>query len=277
MEAYGLSVPGAERPSNEDRFLIGDFSRSLHIRQSNLEPELPERVLGQPHGEVLVVADGISGQPRGEEASRIAVQTILAYITNILPWAIRLRPGTDEDLLDELQSALRICEKTIREKDAREQGALDTAAMGAALTMAYVLYPTLYVVHAGHTRCYLHREGHLEQLTTDQTYAEKLAEADVLSPAAARTSRWNNVLHNVLGGDQDTVRPEVHRVHLQGGDRVLLCTDGLSNHLDDGALQQALAPPASPREAAEGLVRQAAAAGAADNTTAVVAAWPDPA
>jgi protein phosphatase len=87
--------------------------------------------------------------------------------------------------------------------------------MATTLTMAYLIRPRMYVVHAGDSRCYLFRDGTLKQITRDHTVAEICVEQGQLEPEEAESSRWSNVLWNFVGGDSEELSPEVHKAELR--------------------------------------------------------------
>ena len=147
--------------------------------------------------------------------------------------------------------------------------------MGTTLTMAYVVWPRLYVVHAGDSRCYLFRGGRLEQITTDHTMAQQLVERGVLTPEEAQESRLSHVLWNCLGGNSHELQPEVHKAGLTLGDTLLLCTDGLTGPLRDQDLIETLQHDLPAQETCQRLVSAANSAGGPDNITVVVARFRD--
>jgi protein phosphatase len=147
--------------------------------------------------------------------------------------------------------------------------------MGTTLTMAYIVWPRLYVVHAGDSRCYLFHKRRLKQITTDHSYAQEFVDAGVIEPEEAEKSRWSHLLWNVIGGKGDEVRPEVHKARLSTNDSLLLCTDGLTYHVSDDELAELLASDLSAAELCQQLVDVANEAGGSDNITVVVARFQD--
>jgi protein phosphatase len=190
---------------------------------------------------------------------------------NIMPWFYRLGGQREDDFLNELESALAKCQERI-------QAVADTMPppqeMGAALTMAYMTWPRLYIIHVGNSRCYLQRRAMLEQITTDHTLAQQLVESGVLPPRESTTSRLSSVLWNAIGGGLDDLNPEVHKATLQGGDTLLLCTDGLPKHVADRDISILLQAQEPAQETCRKLVEAANSAGGTDNITVIVARFP---
>jgi protein phosphatase len=143
--------------------------------------------------------------------------------------------------------------------------------MGTTLTMVYVLWPRAYVVHVGDSRCYLLRDDRLEQITRDHTVAQRFVEEGRLQPEEAENSRYSCILWNALGGGSTEVSPEVYKVSLEPEDTVLLCTDGLTKHVEDPRLQELLGGQQGNEEICHRLVDAAIDAGGTDNITAVIA------
>jgi protein phosphatase len=100
--------------------------------------------------------------------------------------------------------------------------------------MAFTSGHRLFVIHAGDSRCYLMQGGQLRQLTEDHTVAAELARQGTIRPEEVRRNRWRHVVTNVLGGVGARVDVEVHRADVGPGDSVLVCTDGLTDMVDDG-------------------------------------------
>jgi protein phosphatase len=141
--------------------------------------------------------------------------------------------------------------------------------------MAYVAWPNAYVLHAGDSRCYLLREGELRQITVDHTLAQKFVDAGMISPEQVDQSRFSHVLWNAIGGNSESVSAEAHKLALELGDVLLLCTDGLTNELSDDRIAEILAHPRPASDICQELIQAAKAAGGNDNVTVVVAKFLD--
>jgi protein phosphatase len=143
--------------------------------------------------------------------------------------------------------------------------------MGTTLTLAYLLWPRLYVVHAGDSRCYLLRNARLHQITRDHTVAQRLVDQGILPAEEAEESRWSHVLWNCIGGGAQEMKPDVYKATLRLGDTLLLCTDGLSRCVPEKQIQQILESDRPAEETCKRLIATANAEGGPDNITVVVA------
>jgi serine/threonine protein phosphatase PrpC len=271
VEAAGTTHVGRHRPLNEDAYLIATLQRSMVVHDA-CPAAARGWFAGGSAGTLLVVADGMGGQGGGEVASRIAINTVASYLLNVMSWtsgAVAPTQAPERESLpgvrEQLSSALVIGDSTV--KDAAAGTA--TPAMGTTLTMALVLWPMLYVAHVGDTRCYLLRSGTLRRLTTDHTLAQKMAStaAIPLDPE----SQLNHVLWNSLGGSAEVPQPEVVKIELDLGDRLLLCSDGLTKHVSDEQIAAYLSADQPNAERCARLVDHANAGGGSDNVTVVVA------
>jgi protein phosphatase len=211
----------------------------------------------------------MGGHAAGEKASSIAVESIERFVLHTTDWFFRLSPEYEDDLADELKAGLMECQEQImhdQKENPRNQG------MGTTITMAYVLWPRMFVVHVGDSRLYVARSGKVVQLTTDHTVAQQYVEAGRMSPEEASESRWSHMLWNAVGGQSSSLHLEVHRATLEPGDRMLLCTDGLSNYHDLESIGRLIAS-APPKESCLQLIADANEAGGKDNITGIVVAF----
>lgn len=129
------------------------------------------------------------------------------------------------------------------------------------------------MAHAGDSRCYLLRRGAIVRLTHDDTLTNQMVEKGLVAPEDAAEHGFRHIITNVVGGSRPGVRAEVHRLTLEPGDVLLLCTDGLTGMVTDARITSILAASTSPEEACVELVRVANENGGTDNVTAVVARY----
>ncbi len=262
----GLSDVGRVRAENQDQFLVADLNRSMTIHASTLPVDDGTQLYSGLIGQLLVVADGISGAPGAVVASQIGVGTVARYVLNAMPWF--LDHDHDDDQEAELLAALLEVESAVEEQ-ARVDPEFE--GMGTTLTMAHIVWPRLYVVNVGDSRCYLLRDGTLEQLTRDQTAAGRLVDDGTLTPEQAARSPLSHVLLSSIGHGLSNFHPDVHRTDLEPGDRLLLCTDGLTSMVDDATIARILGTGETPDIVCRALVDEANDAGGHDNITVAVA------
>jgi protein phosphatase len=268
-DVFGSTDIGRIRTRNEDHFLIGDLDRWMMVRQTSLPMDDHTAWMGGTQGTLLMVADGMGGHGSGDIASSVAVDAFARHLIYVMPWFLHIDRNHETELVQNLRSALERCQTELRRVAAADQRV--DSKMGTTLTIAYVMWPTLYVVHAGDSRCYIYRAGRLHQLTTDHTLEQRLRDTQVLRDDEPGAAQFHHILCNVVGGGTDELLAEVRRAALAPGDQVLLCTDGLHGLVPDDEISAVLASAGSSGEACERLIAAANRAGGRDNATVVVA------
>jgi serine/threonine protein phosphatase PrpC len=266
VRSFGLTHPGKVRPKNEDQFLIAELSKTMWITQSSL-PQ-PEMRRGAEQGHLFLVADGMGGHQAGEQASSLTLATIEAFMLDSLKWFFHLEGAEEKAVVSEFQTALRHADETLFAKAARHP---ELQGMGTTLTLAYGLGSELFVVHVGDSRCYLLRHDSLHRLTRDHTLIAELLQRGVLSPDEAARHPYRHVITNCVGGHEQGVEVEAHKLQLEPGDAILLCSDGLTDMLSDDAIHAIMHGEQDPRSACESLVAAANEQGGKDNITVIVA------
>jgi len=264
-----LTHQGKVRSNNEDHFLVARLAKSMQIFQTSLRNTGGTR-FSDEDGYLLVVADGMGGAAAGERASALAVESVEAFALNTLKWFLHLGNVDESVLVSELRKSLELADRAVFEEgdaDARFYG------MGTTLTMAYSVGHDLYIVHAGDSRAYLFRNGKLEQVTSDHTLVQLLISGGQLSPEDAKTHARRNIVTNVIGGPSAGVHAEIHKIRIEDGDVVLLCTDGLTEPVEDRLIAETLSKHSDPDVAAEKLVSLALERGGPDNVTAIVSRY----
>lgn len=264
VTAHGLTDQGCRRGNNEDQFLIATLTHTLRVRETSVDQ--PATQSGEPRGHLFVVADGMGGHAGGQQASALAVHTVEACIVNSLAWCARLRADGNQ-LLDEFQKALKIAdEKVVTE--ARSHPELH--GMGTTLTLAYVVGRELFVAHVGDSRCYLLRKGLLYRLTRDHTLVQEMVRRGILKEEEAASHNLRHVVANAVGGHDMGVDVELHKLGLDESDRLLLCSDGLTEMVPEAEIASILQSSANTQDACKLLVDRANAMGGKDNITVVV-------
>jgi protein phosphatase len=265
LDFFGITDKGKVRRDNQDHFLVTTLHKTMRVHVTSLpNPELLE-IPSQRIASVGMVCDGVGGHAGGEAASRSAVEAIASYVTHTMKCFFSTDQHDERLLLASLQEAAKETHELIA-AHARESG--DRKGMATTLTMFVAVWPSLYLLQVGDSRCYLFRQGGLRQLTRDQTMAQELLDSGVLSREQAARSPYANVLSSSLGGAAWV--PEVTRADLKSGDVVLLCTDGLTKHVPDERIRRRLQELSSSEQAARALLADALDAGGTDNVTVLV-------
>jgi protein phosphatase len=268
VRTFGLSDPGKVRGRNEDQFLIASLVKALQVRQTSL-PQ-PRLLHSNDRSHLFVVADGMGGHAAGERASALAVHSVEQFILETFKW-FRQCKGRDEDkVLADFQTAMGQANSRILSEAA---GHPELHGMGTTLTLAYSLNDLLFVAHAGDSRCYLWRDHTLYRLTSDHTLVEDMLRKGHLKPEEAAEHQWRHVITNAVGGDSAEVQVEVHKVHLEAGDGVLLCSDGLTEMVSEQEIACTLRDEDDPERACRRLVARANEEGGKDNITVIVARY----
>ena len=268
IDVAAISHQGHVRDNNEDRYLVVRFGRSLE----NLATNLHEHVLETSYtlnGYGMLVADGMGGMAAGEVASGLALSKLVELVIETSDWTMSLQH--DRDVQRVLQ---RMTDRFLQVDDAlREKAKSDPTlrGMGTTLTVAGALGSDLVIGHVGDSRAYLLRDTRLRQLTTDHTLAQALIDAGVAKRDDPATRSMRHVLTAAIGALDERVEPQVQRFRLYEGDKLLLCTDGLTEMVDDNTITTVLREAKSAQSASQGLVDLALAAGGVDNITVIVA------
>jgi protein phosphatase len=219
---------------------------------------------------VMVVADGMGGHAAGEVASRLAISALVGLALHIPDWIF----WVDAEHAPEMQRRARQVVQQVG-SILIEQGHQDSAlrGMGSTLTAARSYGRDLLIVHVGDSRAYLFRAGRLERLTKDHTYAQMLVDTGQLSPDDETLSGLRHILINALGGNAEQVEVDVDLLRLEEGDRLLLCSDGLTDCVDDETIAATLGVAQQSHEACQQLLQLALDGGGRDNITAIVATF----
>ena len=266
LKAFGITDTGRVRNSNEDQFLIAELTKGMRVWQTSL-PE-PRLQIGEDRAHLMLVADGMGGHRAGERASAIAVVAIEQFTLNTFRWFFDTDSSGAQKVLAQFQSALSRADVKIFAEAAENP---DLKGMGTTLTMAFQLGSQLCIVHVGDSRAYLYRDGQLHQLTKDHTLIAELVRSGAITEDRAATHHLRHVIINVVGGHELGVKVEARALVIQAGDRVLLCSDGLTEMLKDEAIMAVLEAEPLPENAARALVAQANDAGGRDNITVLIA------
>ena len=228
------------------RIEIGSATDIGRVRERNEDSVLVDPPL-------FAVADGMGGHRGGQVASQVALEKL-------------------EELEDEEKGSLaehvRRANRAVWDRAEEDE---HLAGMGTTLTAVRIDGESVVLAHVGDSRAYLLRNGSLQQLTTDHTLVDRMVRSGEITEAEADVHPHKNVLTRALGTDED-VEVDEDAVALEDGDRLLLCSDGLTGMVTEDQIQAILEASTTPQNAAERLVRAANRAGGVDNISVVVLA-----
>lgn len=272
VEFGGLSHTGKVRPINEDHYMITRLRRDQETLLTNLpEGDVPEHF--QESGYAMVVADGMGGAARGEVASRMAISTLAHLSLQFGKWNLRI----DEKIAREVtERAERFYQRV--GQAVIEEGRADPSktGMGTTLTGAFSAGNDLFVASVGDSRVYLCRHGRLLQLTRDQTYSQLLADIGQIPQHEVSTHHLRHILTDAIGVGSGKVNVTVRHLSLLNEDMLLLCTDGLTEMVDEEEIAGVLMKGQSAQDTCQTLVDLALDHGGIDNVTVLLAKYEIP-
>ncbi|HBN76202.1 PP2C family protein-serine/threonine phosphatase [Rubinisphaera italica] len=234
-----LSITGNYRKNNED---------NLHVDEEN---------------RFFIVADGMGGQSAGEKASQLAVELVPKKLNELIDFIDdtpdRIRTAID-DAVGNANSEIMVL------------GRVDPELhnMGTTIVLLVWVGDTFYIGNVGDSRAYLLRKNKLEQITKDHSLVQALMDAGTISPDEARSHRYKNVLVRYLGSKEGGEGVSTHEIQYQAGDRFFLCTDGVTDGLDDNELRELLKSDDDPQQIADSIILAAQKGGSKDNITCIV-------
>lgn len=242
LRAGALTDRGRVRDHNEDAFAV-----------------VPEQSL-------YIVADGMGGHQAGETASK-AVVTVLPKMIEQRRAAAGKRDAAS--LSRTVRDAIAELSRLLRQQSAEQTG---LAGMGSTVVLACIPDDTAVIAHLGDSRAYLFRRGKLKQLTNDHSLVGILLRQGEITPAEARVHPARSRISRYVGM-QGEAQPEARTLKLLRGDRLLLCSDGLTGMVEDEAIASLLAGAHDPEAACAALVNAANKGGGKDNITVLILDW----
>lgn len=235
----------------------GAVSITGNFRENN-----EDKCFVDQEGRFFLVADGMGGQCAGEKASELAIELISERLSKA------------DFSKDDPKAIVSVIDGAVSHANMEIMalGELDPSYhnMGTTIAFAASVAGTLYIGGVGDSRVYLLRDGGLEQLTKDHSLTQALVEAGTISEEEAVNHRYKNVLYRYLGTKEGSVGTEPRRITPKAGDRFVLCSDGVTDGIDEGAICRILGEQDNPQAAAEALVKAAEEGGSRDNITCVV-------
>ncbi len=270
LDLFGLTHAGHVRGENQDHFLLATVHPVVMIHGTSL----PHAELLPTHGQrlatLMLVADGVGGSSDGGEASRLAVEAIMGYVSSTMECCHAVVSGSDTALFAALRKGAAEAHAVVQRQAAA--GHLPSV-MATTLTLVVAVWPSAYVLQVGDSRCYFFSDGELRQVTRDQTVAQDLVDMGVLPAERAAKSPYRHVLARAIGAEEAT--PEVARLDIsERGSVLVLCSDGLTKHVSDDEIAEHVRTMQSSEQLCRSLVELALARGGTDNVTVLAGRAP---
>lgn len=217
---------------------------------------------------LALVADGMGGEVAGEEASRLTVEAVQADFVGQGQTSSELLMLAEEVIMEKLASAIQAANLAVIDR-VDENTAL--RGMGTTATLAFIRGRKALVAHVGDSRAYLvdGEDGWISQITSDHSFVEALLSAGHITEAEARDHPMKNVLYRALGQTPDTTA-DLYDRELKAGDRIVLCSDGLTRHVSPHEIAELVLQDDNPEAATQRLIDLANERGGEDNISAIV-------
>src|SRR3954447_5190872 len=264
IDVYGLTHAGKVRKDNQDHFLVCALHKSATIQHSSIPPENISPG-SQRVALLMMVADGVGGGHRGEEASRMALEGVTRYVTRCMACYYGTASSDDAEFSSALQEVAKQCHTEMVQRGEEDP---DYRGMATTLTLYLGHWPRAFLLQVGDSRCYLLRGDELTQISSDQTMAQELIDLGVMRPAETAGIKFERTLSSSIGSSQTA--PVVSKFDLTWDTAVLLCSDGLTRLVPDERIRERLRTMTSSRQACEALLEDALEAGGSDNITIVL-------
>jgi len=243
--------------ASEVQLRWGTVSITGNYRDNN-----EDKCFADPSGKFFLVADGMGGQSAGEKASELAIDLISERLGKI-DFSI----ADSDAVITAIDEAVSHANMEIM-----ALGELDPSYHNMGTTIVFVVAAgrELYCGGVGDSRVYHLRKSGLEQLTTDHSLTQALLDAGTISEEEATTHRYKNVLYRYLGTKEGSNGTSPRRLEPQAGDRLMVCSDGVTDGVTEAEIARIISDVDDPQEAAEQLVQAAEAGGSKDNITCIV-------
>lgn len=259
-----------KQPENHIRLVSSARTDKGRVRQNN-EDSIDLWVAGKAGQYVLaVVADGMGGAAAGEEASRIAIDTVRKQLTDDYHKGPDDYADEDEEyLVDRLVDVIKTANLNITEKAMNNP---ELKGMGTTMTLAFARQSDLSIVHVGDSRAYQvdGHDGTIRQLTADHSFVQALVDAGHITAEEADNHPMRNVLYRALGQDESVDVDSYSDLRLSIGDRLILCSDGLTLHVKPHEIADAVMDHRNPEVATQKLLELANTRGGKDNISVIV-------
>jgi serine/threonine protein phosphatase PrpC len=259
---------GAGHAVNQDHYAIVELGRFQQTLLTSLpEGAIPARF--DERGYAMVVANGIGSPGAGEFASRVAIGTLMHLVLRFGKWNLRVNDEIGREIMERAQRFYRYVDASLLSHGLKS----DTPSAQTTLTAVFGAGRDLFFAHIGHSRAYLYRGGKLMRLTRDHTLSSPSLAAAPLLDLNVSAHDLQHILTSALGMSGMAAGPviDIERLKIDDNDRVLVCTNGLTDAVDEATLEDILSSDQPPAEQCRALIDSAMTVGDGDDVTALVA------
>jgi serine/threonine protein phosphatase PrpC len=252
-QVFAITDPGVVRTDNEDSIVVA------RAALGEIFPAGQELSLDLTEGPILLaVSDGMGGANAGEVASALTIESLRDFFMRDLSGA--MHPGILRPAIEEANATVFAAAQSQRER----------SGMGATLIAALIRTDRAEIALVGDSRAYVLRHRRLFRLTRDQTYLQALLDSGALTPEQAQSCAHRSIILQAIG-TKEVASPALNDLPLRRGDRLLLCSDGLTNELSETEIEAILTNHVEPSTACRALINGAKERGGRDNVSAIVA------
>jgi PPM family protein phosphatase len=263
FEFGAASHVGKVRRENQDHYVILRRVRTQQLLHTNVETQQLQLPSDETYG--MAVADGMGGAGQGALASEIAIRTAWELAGRTTSWVMKLQDLSSEELTERVEGFVYMLQQAFVEEYRHNP---QFAMSGTTFTAAYFIGTHAVVTQIGDSPTFLWRDGTMARISTDHTIEQEFIAAGVAPEIAGK---FSHMLTRCLGYESHSARPDIHFLRLQPGDRLLQCTDGLTDMASDTQIAQCLDEYKHPQKACDCLVQLALDGGGKDNVTAILA------
>ena len=263
FEFGAASHMGLQRKENQDHYIVLRRTRTQQLLLTNAPTEQLHLPTDETYG--MAVADGMGGCSYGSLASQLAIRSAWELAGRTTSWVMKVQDLESSELSERIEGFVYLMQQAfVDEFRANPQ----FGESGTTFTCAYLVSSFAVVAQIGDSPAFLWRDGTMRRMSTDHTVEQEFIRAGV-SPEIA--GKFSHMLTRCLGYNTENARPDVHFLRLRPGDQLLLCTDGLTDMVDDARIAACLDDSPSAQAACDALVKLALDAGGKDNVTVTLA------
>lgn len=244
MDFYAKSDIGKKRENNEDAYL----TMKIENEQKNIS--------------LFMVADGMGGYSKGEVASAMCIEEVSDYYKN----KTNIEVSNSNKIFESIEEAIYLANKKIYNQSIKENIA---RGMGTTVVLALLIEGDVYFANVGDSRAYLLSEGSIIQISKDNSYVQELIEKGIIEDEEAKSHKRKNIITRAVGVDLNII-VDMYGEKIHNGDVLLLCSDGLTNMVEDKEIENILKKKIKAKDKVEQLIELANKMGGNDNITVLV-------